>query len=94
MKSCIMSWCKGGALRNSKLCMSCIQVGRRDGPQHNFISRGAPGAHDDEGSGYTVGSLWVNTEENTVYICSAAEMGKSAWARLGAAVPMGKHNEK
>lgn len=39
----------------------------------------APGAGDDEHDGYEVGTIWVNTTTDNVYICADNAIGAAVW---------------
>ena len=51
-------------------------------PQSNRNATVAPTVNDDEGDGYTVGSYWVNTQSDDVYICTGAGSGVANWVNV------------
>ena len=48
---------------------------------NNFGAVVDPVVTDDSGSGYEVGSSWVNTATDTTYICADAGVGVAVWRR-------------
>jgi hypothetical protein len=52
--------------------------GRR---RNNFTAVVDPAVTDDIGDGYEVGSTWVNTADDTVYVCTDSTAGAAVWKR-------------
>lgn len=48
----------------------------------NFAATAAPTATDDSGSGYSVGSPWVNVTTDRAYICLDASSSAAIWALI------------
>jgi hypothetical protein len=51
--------------------------------RHNLAGTTAPAAGDDEDDGYAVGSLWVDTTNDTFYVCSDSASGAAVWVGAG-----------
>lgn len=49
---------------------------------NNFVATTDPTANDDSDDGYSVGSLWVNTTNDTAWICADASSGAAVWDRV------------
>lgn len=45
----------------------------------NYNSIRNPSSDDDELNGYSIGSLWINTEIKKAYICTNSEAGNAQW---------------
>ena len=52
--------------------------------QHGFSKTVAPDANDDTGSGWAVGSIWIDTTNDVVYICMDATSTTAVWQEVGA----------
>lgn len=50
--------------------------------QSNYAATVAPTVNDDSGSGYSVGSLWVNVTADDAYLCVNASSGAAVWRGL------------
>jgi hypothetical protein len=63
------------------------QVGLSNVPntKMNLSATADPTATDDDASGYTVGSQWLNTTTNTVFTCFDDSTGASVWGSPAAA---------
>jgi len=48
----------------------------------NLSATAAPTTTDDSGSGYSVGSLWVDTTNDNSYVCVDATTSSAVWNRL------------
>lgn len=48
-------------------------------PKANRTATANPTVNDDSGDGYSEGSLWVNTNTNTIYFCSDPALGAAVW---------------
>lgn len=48
----------------------------------NHAATAAPGVGDDAADGYSVGSRWIDTTNDDVYICADATIGAAVWQRL------------
>lgn len=46
---------------------------------HKLDATVAPAVTDDTNDGYTVGSVWINTTADTIYICVDATAGAAVW---------------
>lgn len=53
--------------------------------RHQMAATSAPFPCDDEKDGYTVGSIWMDTTTDTVYLCTDAAALKAKWAVLSGA---------
>lgn len=49
---------------------------------HNLSAAAAPTANDDTGDGYAVGSLWINTTADTVYVCVDNTSTAAVWKQI------------
>ena len=47
----------------------------------NLVAVADPIVTDDSGSGYAVGSLWVNTATGNVFVCVDASVGAAVWVK-------------
>jgi len=52
--------------------------------QHNLSATTAPVGTDDSGSGYAVGSLWIDTTGDKSYVCVDATVSSAVWNDLTA----------
>jgi hypothetical protein len=52
------------------------------GPLNNFGTVAVPNVNDDASKGYGIGSLWVNQNFLTAYICLDAAIGNAIWVQL------------
>ena len=48
-------------------------------PERNLSASSAPTVNDDSGDGYSPGSVWVDTTNDTAYICLDASSGAAIW---------------
>jgi len=48
-------------------------------PKNNLTATAAPTATDDTSAGYTIGSRWLNTTTNDLYICTSNTTGSAVW---------------
>lgn len=48
----------------------------------NHAATAAPGVGDDAADGYSVGSRWIDTTNDDVYVCADATIGAAVWQRL------------
>ena len=51
---------------------------------HTFSQTTAPTVDEDSGDGYAVGSMWIDTTGDAVYICLDATVGAAVWQAVGA----------
>lgn len=56
--------------------------------ENNLSAADAPDANDDTGSGYAVGSIWVDTTNDRAYICLDASAAAAVWVEI--TVPQGE----
>lgn len=56
--------------------------GTYDAVKYNFSATTSPTATDDTGDGYAVGSLWIDTTNDRVYICLDATASAAVWKVL------------
>lgn len=49
--------------------------------KYNLTAVANPTATDDTASGYSKGSIWINTSSNTAWICANATAGAAVWRR-------------
>jgi len=59
---------------------------------NNLAATTAPTVTDDSGSGYAVGSEWVNTASGSVYICVDATAGAAVWSQVDGAATGTQNN--
>lgn len=50
--------------------------------KNEYAKTAAPTANDDSGDGYSVGSMWVDTTNDKVYICVDATATAAIWYRV------------
>lgn len=51
-------------------------------------SSSTPGATDDAADGYELGSLWLDTMQNRIFICTDPTTSAARWERLGVLAPV------
>lgn len=49
---------------------------------HNLGAAAAPTANDDAGDGYIPGSIWVDTANDSAYICLDSTSGAAVWKKI------------
>ena len=54
--------------------------------KNDFTATTNPTANDDDTLGYQIGSKWVNTSTDTLYICTNAGTGAAVWKAVGASL--------
>lgn len=52
--------------------------------QHGFSKTTAPTGTDDNTAGWAVGSIWIDTTGDTIYICYDATTSNALWQEVGA----------
>lgn len=52
-------------------------------PIHTFNETTDPGVNDDTSEGYSPGSVWINTVDNTFFVCTDATEGAAVWSSGG-----------
>lgn len=52
--------------------------------KYNLTAVADPAVTDDSASGYSKGSIWINTVTNTAWICALASVGVSVWRQASA----------
>ncbi len=55
----------------------------------NFSATTNPTSTDDSGSGYAIGSYWINTSGDMAYICADASVGAAVWKETTASISAG-----
>lgn len=50
--------------------------------QNNYAAVADPTTTDDSGSGYSVGSMWINTNNGLIFACTDASVGAAVWSNL------------
>ncbi len=55
------------------------------GLQNNYAATSAPTVTDDSGSGYAVGSQWVDVTKDNSYVCADASVGAAIWLQTNGA---------
>lgn len=50
--------------------------------QNNYAAVADPTVNDDSGSGYGVGSMWINTSNGLIFACTDASVGAAVWSNL------------
>jgi len=53
-------------------------------PLKNNHTTTDPTVNDDSGSGYVVGSAWINTTDDTAFLCTDNSSGAAVWVRVDA----------
>ena len=48
----------------------------------NFVGAADPGVDDDDGDGYTAGSIWFNTTAHEIFLCEDATTGAALWRQI------------
>lgn len=48
----------------------------------NLTAVAAPTVNDDTTAGYSIGSIWIDTATDTVYVCADATAGAAVWKDL------------
>lgn len=48
----------------------------------NLAASAAPAVTDDDGSGYGVGSVWIDTTNDAAYLCLDASTGAAVWLNI------------
>lgn len=51
-------------------------------PFHNLTATTAPAVTDDGDAGYQVGSIWINTSTDNIYMCADTTAGAAVWRQL------------
>lgn len=50
---------------------------------NNLTATTNPGVSNDNTQGYAIGSKWLNTATNTIFMCSGATTGSAIWVAMG-----------
>jgi len=50
---------------------------------HNLTATTSPAGTNDASQSYAVTSLWINTINSTVYMCTASTLGAAVWVAIG-----------
>lgn len=50
---------------------------------NNFTATTNPTVNDDTGDGYSVGSVWINVNDNTAFVALDVSLGAAVWAQYG-----------
>jgi hypothetical protein len=58
---------------------SDIGLGNVENTKVNFSATDAPDANDDSGSGYSVGSTWIDTTNDRAYVCLDSTATAAVW---------------
>jgi len=59
----------------------------------NFNAAVSPTINDDLGDGYVIGSVWINTTDNTIFIATSVTVGAAVWNQIYPALPLWSMNE-
>lgn len=62
-----------------------IAAGASSAVKYNLAATAAPGISDDTSAGYVIGSLWVDTTNDKVYMCTDNTVGAAVWKELSPA---------
>lgn len=57
------------------------------GVLNNYAATAAPTVNDDSGDGYTIGSHWVDTVADVVYMATDVTAGAANWVVIGSVAP-------
>ncbi len=72
---------------------SNVGLGDVENLKVNLAANAAPGVNDDGGSGYAVGSRWIDTTNDKEYVCLDASSGTAVWTETtGAGAGGGEAN--
>lgn len=53
-------------------------------PQQSILNAtSAPSVDDDSSLGYAVGSLWIDTNNDKIYVCVSSQIGSAVWTLVG-----------
>jgi len=52
--------------------------------KHNYSASSSPTVNEDDSVGYSVGSLWIDTTADTVFVCTDSSTGSASWAAAAA----------
>lgn len=52
------------------------------GGKVNVAATAAPTANNDDTDGYSVGSVWIDTANDEIYVCADASVGAAVWRRI------------
>ena len=58
--------------------------GGTSGPQNNFSATSDPTASDDNTAGYSIGSTWINTATDSVFVMTDSSTGAAVWIEVSA----------
>lgn len=79
-----------GAVMDSDFSGSATGVLRRTGVgtysvrKDNLAASASPGTSDDDSAGYTIGSVWIDTTADTVWVCVDATTSSAVWHQTDA----------
>ncbi len=59
----------------------------------NFNAAVDPTINDDSGDGYAIGSIWINTTDNVIFIAKSVTAGAAVWDQIYPALPLWSMNE-
>jgi hypothetical protein len=59
----------------------------------NFNAAVDPTINDDSGDGYAIGSVWINTTDNVIFIAESVTVGAAVWNQIYPALPLWSMNE-
>lgn len=62
-----------------------------DLPKGNKSAAVAPAVGNDTTQGYSVGSIWVDTTHDTIYMCVDSTAGAAIWTKLGSPIASGAY---
>lgn len=62
--------------------ITAIQDAANNIPKPNYAATTAPTVGDDTADGYTVGSVWIDTTADKIYLCVDASLGAAVWIIL------------
>ena len=65
---------------NSGVTLADIGLSNVLNTKHNYSATSAPTANDDDGDGYSIGSVWVDTVDDESWICTDATTTAAVWA--------------
>lgn len=67
---------------NSGVTLSDIGLSNVLNTKHNYAGTTAPTVNEDSGDGYSIGSIWIDLNDDEAWICTDATVGAAVWALM------------